>query len=161
MTHAQTWASYSAVYRFCSLSCVCTRGRTYQILEVTCMWIRILGKSSESVRLQDFGIRNNTIIKCTQCSWFLFVAATILELCAVAAYLWYEQRVCFRADTSQLYWRRYIDYQTCTWVREWVTIRGWREEVRCWVRSGPIGSDLVRWGPMVKLVIPHCLGCVS
>jgi len=73
--------------------------------------------------------------------------STISELCAVGAYLRYEQRVCFIADSSHLYWRRYrgyIDYQTCLqgvrgWENEWLS-GGWREEVRCWVRSGPIGS---------------------
>ena len=58
---------------------------------------------------------------------------------------------CFKAGSSQLYWRRYIDYQTCLQgVREWENAwlsGGWREEVR-WVRSGPMGSDWVRWGPI-------------
>jgi len=36
----------------------------------------------------------------------------------------------------------------CMWVRECVTVLGLAggSTVRCWVRSGPMGSDLVRWG---------------
>ena len=35
-------------------------------------------------------------------------------------------------------------FARCTWVREWVTVRG----LAGWVRSGLMGSDWARWGPI-------------